>query len=248
MRFERQVEELKKYGYYKLDDGSKSTDPENAALLKVKVKKNKKSGKKTGGDDDSLTEEETEQIVKPKRANSAWLYFNTENTAKLRAEGKGKEAFTINGQAWANMSEKEKAPYEKQAVEDKQRFDAQTAAMASKGYFLLDDGSKSTDPENAKLAKKVKVTKGSAAAKPAAKSAAKGKKSTKSPAKKSPAKERGRSPAKKETTGDKRQSKSGARSKTKSPAKTSTSKSKSKNKSKSGARSSSKASQRSTTK
>ena len=102
------------------------------------------------------------------------------------------------------MSDKEKAPYEKLATEDKQRADAQTAAMASKGYFLLDDGSKSTDPANAGLAKKIKVKKASPAAKPAAKSSGKGKKSTKSPAKKSPAKERGRSSAKKETGGDKR--------------------------------------------
>jgi len=238
-RHDHQVEELKKHGYYKLEDGSKSTDPQNAALFKIKKKK---VVKKSGGDDDSLTEEEIESKVVPKRPSSAWVYFNTQKSKELRDAGKGKEAFTLSGQAWANMGEKEKAPYEKMALEDKQRFDTQTAAMATKGYFLLDDGSKSTDAENAGLAKKIKVKKASAATKPAAKSSAKGKKGTKSPASKSPAKQRERSSAKKETSGDKRQSKSGARSQTKSPAKTS------KSKTKSGARSSSKASQRSTTK
>ena len=43
------------------------------------------------------------------------------------------------------------------AKEDKQRFDSQTAAMSTKGYFLLEDGSKSTDAANAHLIKKKKV-------------------------------------------------------------------------------------------
>jgi len=38
-RVTRQTEELKRLGYYKLDDGSKSTDIQNKHLLKVKVKK-----------------------------------------------------------------------------------------------------------------------------------------------------------------------------------------------------------------
>ena len=37
----RQTEELKRLGYYKLGDGSKSTDIKNKHLLKVKAKKGK---------------------------------------------------------------------------------------------------------------------------------------------------------------------------------------------------------------
>ena len=39
-RYERQVEELKKKGYFTLGDGSKSTDRKNAQLFRAKKKKN----------------------------------------------------------------------------------------------------------------------------------------------------------------------------------------------------------------
>ena len=35
--------------------------------------------------------------------------------------------------------------------EDKKRVERQTAELKQKGYYTLADGSKSTDPENAKL-------------------------------------------------------------------------------------------------
>ena len=51
------------------------------------------------------------------------------------------------------MDEEEKAPYEELATEDQKRFDRQTAELKSKGYFKLEDGTKSTDPANAALFK-----------------------------------------------------------------------------------------------
>ncbi len=42
------------------------------------------------------------------------------------------------------------------AEKDKARFDRQQAELEKKGYFTLDDNSKSTDPENAKLFKRKK--------------------------------------------------------------------------------------------
>ena len=51
------------------------------------------------------------------------------------------------------MSEKEKAPFEKMAQDDKVRYEKQVAEREKKGYFLMSDKTKSTDPENAKLFK-----------------------------------------------------------------------------------------------
>ena len=57
---------------------------------------------------------------------------------------------------WAKMSEKEKEPYVKLSEKDKARFERQNAEREKKGFFMLDDNSKSTDPENAKLFKRKK--------------------------------------------------------------------------------------------
>ena len=45
-RVQKQTNDLAKLGYYKLEDGSKSTDPENASLLKVKKKRSTLTGSK----------------------------------------------------------------------------------------------------------------------------------------------------------------------------------------------------------
>mmetsp|Transcript_24464 Transcript_24464/g.37939 ORF Transcript_24464/g.37939 Transcript_24464/m.37939 type:complete len:144 (-) Transcript_24464:104-535(-) len=46
------------------------------------------------------------------------------------------------------MTEKAKAPYHKKAEADQKRAKDQTEMLEKKGYFLLDDGSKSTDAKN----------------------------------------------------------------------------------------------------
>merc|ERR1719362_280292 len=109
-------------GYYTLADGSKSTDPENAKLLAKKKKK-------TGAEDD---DSETEQVLKPKRAASAWVCYNSEKTAELKAAGNGKQAMAANGEAWGAASEEEKAPYVKMSAEDEQRYQKQMAEFEKK--------------------------------------------------------------------------------------------------------------------
>ena len=47
------------------------------------------------------------------------------------------------------MSEKDKTAYSKLAENDKTRYERQVAEREKKGFFTLDDKSKSTDPENA---------------------------------------------------------------------------------------------------
>jgi len=147
-RFEKQVAELKKHGYYTLEDGSKSTDPQNADLLKVKVKR----GKKNKGKDESDSDED-DSHPPPKKAISAWGFFNAEMAKKFAAEGKQKEAFQLASELWNKMTDAEKKPYNDKNEKDKARVERQAAELKKHGYYLLDDGSKSTDEQNSALMK-----------------------------------------------------------------------------------------------
>jgi hypothetical protein len=49
------------------------------------------------------------------------------------------------GKKWNELEEKQKAKYVAMHEEDKQRQAKQVADLKSKGYFVLEDGSKSTD-------------------------------------------------------------------------------------------------------
>ena len=139
-RLARQTEELKAKGYYTLENGSKSTDEKNAHLFKVKAKKGKE-------------EEKEWQHPPPKRAMTPWTFFAGEKMKEYSAQGKSKEAFALASEAWKACTDEQKSPYEKLAATDKAREAKQAAELAKLGYYLLEDGSKSTDPENAKLLK-----------------------------------------------------------------------------------------------
>jgi hypothetical protein len=69
------------------------------------------------------------------------------------------EAFKLAGKRWAEMTDKDKEPYSRMADGDKKRLEKQMAEREKKGYFLLDDKSKSTDPANSKLFKDKKTKK-----------------------------------------------------------------------------------------
>jgi len=69
------------------------------------------------------------------------------------------ECNKLAGPKWSSMGDKEKAPYEKMHDTDVARVAKQNAEREKKGYFMLDDGSKSTDEKNAKLFKQSKADK-----------------------------------------------------------------------------------------
>ena len=112
--YEKQKVELKKKGYYTLENGTKSTDPENAHLFKVKKSKSeaatkKKSTKNAAAEDDEEEEEEKFVHPPPKRAASAWIYFNTEFVKKFCQDGGDrKNAFNESSKKWNEMSEEDK--------------------------------------------------------------------------------------------------------------------------------------------
>jgi hypothetical protein len=56
------------------------------------------------------------------------MFFNTEFVKKAREEDtelKSSDAFKLAGQKWKEMTEAQKAPYEKMALEDKVRYEKQ---------------------------------------------------------------------------------------------------------------------------
>jgi len=55
------------------------------------------------------------------------------------------EAMKACGTAWNALQEADKDKYHKMAAKDAERFKAQNEELKEKGYFLLEDGSKSTD-------------------------------------------------------------------------------------------------------
>jgi hypothetical protein len=57
------------------------------------------------------------------------MFFNTDFVKKAREgdpELKNSDAFKLAGQKWKEMTEDQKAPYEKMALEDKVRYEKQT--------------------------------------------------------------------------------------------------------------------------
>lgn len=49
------------------------------------------------------------------------------------------------GELWAKMTDKEKAPYEKASAEDEKRYQKQLEELNKKGYFMMEDGTKSSE-------------------------------------------------------------------------------------------------------
>ena len=151
---ERQKVELKKKGYYTLENGTKSTDPENSHLLKVKKSKSEAAKKKSIVEDDEEEEEEKFVHPPPKRAASAWIYFNTDFVKKFVQDGGDrKNAFTESSKKWNQMTEEDKQPFVDKESAAKVLVEKQKKELAKKGYYTLEDGTKSTDEANAHLLK-----------------------------------------------------------------------------------------------
>ena len=58
----------------------------------------------------------------PKGASTAWIFFNTVKSAELRQAGE-KDPFSVASEIWKKMSDKDKAPWNKKAEQDKERFE-----------------------------------------------------------------------------------------------------------------------------
>jgi hypothetical protein len=71
IRYEKQLAEREKKGFFFLEDKTKSTDPQNAKLFKPKKSKQ------------GAEEEEEAKELQPKRAISAYIYFTNDYREEL---------------------------------------------------------------------------------------------------------------------------------------------------------------------
>ena len=70
--------------------------------------------------------------VLPKKATSAYFFFNQQYIKNVREKDATitqTEGAKLAGTKWGTMSEKEKTPFDKQATDDKVRFDKQTKEL-----------------------------------------------------------------------------------------------------------------------
>lgn len=86
--------------------------------------------------------------VQPKKPSSSYVWFTVEMlknpTDKLNALNH-QEKIKEMGSMWKELSDDQKAVYQKMAEEDKARYERETREMEEQGYFINKDGIKSTD-------------------------------------------------------------------------------------------------------
>ena len=136
-RFEWQTEQFATKGFFIMTDGSESIHPRNAYLAKVRKIQPEK-------------EDEEPELLQPKKVITAFLYFNAECSAEIRTKNPGVmmpmvEVSKLVSQKWGAMTDAQKKPYEDKNAADKKRHEQQLEELNKKGYFMLDDGRKSTD-------------------------------------------------------------------------------------------------------
>jgi hypothetical protein len=106
--YKKRVEQRSKLGYFKFEDGSKSTDPKNAKLVKQE-----KSAKKKLTKVDESEEEAKEDEVKPPRAKSAYNYFIADYQSKIPEGTAPGDRMGVCSAAWKASSDSERKKYEK---------------------------------------------------------------------------------------------------------------------------------------
>ena len=86
-------------------------------------------------------------VVKPKRPLSAYLFYSTQNVSLIKEKEKISHplAMAKAGEAWNKMNDKQKKKYNDMHSKDVARFESQMKELDTKGYFMMDDGSKSSD-------------------------------------------------------------------------------------------------------
>lgn len=107
---------LAKKGYFKLEDGSKSTDEKNADLFKAQLKKANKEKAEDAEDEDL--------VLKPKRPLNPYFAFNIKFSKGIREKNEGMSIGEISKLVkakWDSMSDKEKEVYVEESDVDKAR-------------------------------------------------------------------------------------------------------------------------------
>lgn len=89
-----------------------------------------------------------DHVVQPKKPTTGYFFFNGEKCKALRAENlemSQKEALKVSGALWTNLNEEDRAKYEVMASNDKDRYQKELKDLITQGYFIMADGSKSSE-------------------------------------------------------------------------------------------------------
>ena len=122
----------------------------SAANEPEETKKNPRGQRKSKAAQEE--EDKTGDHPLPKRPISSYLRFNGEFCKKFVQDGgEHKDGMAAAGKRWGEMSDEDKKPYVEAAAAAKKIFEKQLAELKKQGFYLLEDGSKSTDPQNAHL-------------------------------------------------------------------------------------------------
>ena len=82
---------------------------------------------------------------------SSFLFFSTQKVQEMKKVNPGAKMNDLNllaTEEWKTLTPEARLPFEKLYKEDKARQELQKKSLDKKGYFLLEDGSKSTDDKN----------------------------------------------------------------------------------------------------
>lgn len=159
-------------------DVAKKGDGKKAAGTASKSKPRDDSKKK------AEKKKDDDNTMKPSRPLSAYIYFSTEWVPKIKKdEGLDhRAAMSRAGEIWNTMKDDEKKKFNDLHDKDVKRQEKQLKELKDKGYFILDDGTKSTDHQvsgkkkASKSEKKEKERKRGSAVAPEGKKAATAKK------------------------------------------------------------------------
>jgi high mobility group protein B2 len=124
---------------------AKSAKSSNASPMTTPRKgKGKRASEESKGIE--VDEENARPAIMPKRPSTGYVFFASE---KQRSGAYGNlkvtERMKKAGEEWKLMVDKDKAKYLKMAEDDVKRFEKETKEQEEKGYFINQDGVKSTD-------------------------------------------------------------------------------------------------------
>lgn len=134
--YDARMKQRVQHGFFTFEDGTKSTDPANA----LRVYKKPKRTNNVVSDGETYREV---KAIEPPGEKSAYNYYVADfkppkGTANL-------DRMKLASQSWKTMKPEDKVKYEEKNLKDKARRAMQMTSFRRYGYFLLDDGSKSTD-------------------------------------------------------------------------------------------------------
>nr|CAD2173045.1 unnamed protein product [Meloidogyne enterolobii] len=152
-----------------MDGGGETEKTTKKSEKKKKERKEKKEkvSKKGGGEKNDKKEKKKKKDPNaPKRNQTAFFLWQTENRSKIKKEGDTiAETATRAGQMWKEMSAEDKQPYEQKAKEDKERYEREMKIYKDKKQ-KSDEESNNEDDEPSTSAKATKASSSKPSSKP----------------------------------------------------------------------------------